>query len=237
TVLPLADGVSAAEFERELAAHAPTFGFSKAKRIAHRGVTYVRMGVEWKTRDLQHLRPAWAVVERCLVLSSYEPALIAALDALRAPAEHAPVSKRPEVVAARSSAPAGLRRVLFADLALLCAVPPDQEPGRGPRGWHWDRRRLWVQGRYDVREMAMAERSKLLVKHREENERELTREDEETIERAIDAFVEAEQARFPERLEAYRLRLAKLSALRSLTLVQSNVNGGVRTDVTVRRED
>jgi hypothetical protein len=229
-LLPLRQGAVQAEVDEFLQKRVHLMGFKKdLERVTYRGITYSKMALEQETADFRFVQPAFLLHQDHLLLATNEEYFKKIIDTLVDPQGHPPL-------AADDSFRSAMRNVsrkghvgLFVDVEKLTRVPPDLAPGKGPRGFLWDSRNLWVLQNRGSREEAIRYRTELEGRYPSRR----TAQQEKEIDAQVEAHVKAHEARFPEFLEERRKTLEGLRRFRALGVAILAQGSTLTVDVAV----
>jgi len=230
------EGANPGELEQYLASKIPLLGFSREmERIKYKSFTYMRAQLREKLLDYQLVSPCFLLANNYLILTTSEAYMRQIVETIADP--DVPALESDETFRVTMAPLAARGHVgLFLDLEKLSRVPPtsrpeDSPPGSHSRGFLWDYRNPWVINNKDPRTEAIRFRSELEARYRKTNgNRPLSRQQQDEIEKQVDAHLEQWYDLYPRFEEEWRKQLEGLRRLRGFGLVL----GATDTDIDAK---
>ena len=216
------EGANQAELDQYIANKVPLLGLSKnLDRIEYNGFTYSRTRLEQQILDFKFFAPCFILANDHLVMTTTEEYMRQILDTV---SDHTKLALAQDETfrVTMAALPERGHVGIFVDLEKLTRIPEevrwDPRPDMGApgaRGFLWDGRNQWVIRERDERTEAIRYRREVAAKYPAQP----NPQQQQAIERQVDAHMDAWMQNYPRFIEEYRRDLERWRRLRGFGLV------------------
>ncbi|MFV1958578.1 MAG: hypothetical protein ACC662_04100 [Planctomycetota bacterium] len=227
-------GTSPEELDADLAKRVPQLGgSSELTKVEYRGLTYTRAKLQHESADFHDGQPCWVLGQNHFIFASNEGYFRKILDTVIDPKASPPLADDPTFRSTMANLPEKAHVALFVNLERLFQVPPDLAPGRGPRGYLWDCRNLWINANRNPREAAIDYRKRRTMEMMKRTGQALTAQQQWAIDDEVAAHVKEYGTQYGKFLEEYRERLEGFRRLRGLGIGIVAAGESLTTDAVI----